>query len=146
MHHASLKAHSEPRIKLGIPIIGCPNYLALMGPRAEASGYSISAPHFPPALIKYVRKHDASSVDCSSNDSFINPFLGKNVLVLSGGMDKLVPWSASKDFVDKLYTGDGVKKVIVEENAGHECTPQMVQALCTFVWEYALKATLRSAF
>lgn len=132
-------------MKIGIPIIGCPDYLSLMGPRAHASGFTVSPPHFPPSLMDHVKIHDPSSVEASSDDPSLNPFIGKHVLVLCGAMDKLVPWSASKKFVDELQVGSGTKKVVVEENAGHECTPLMVQELTSFVWEHGVKCTFKSS-
>ncbi|KAG1836212.1 hypothetical protein DFJ58DRAFT_917733 [Suillus subalutaceus] len=57
-----------------------------------------------------------------------NPFLGKKVLVISGKEDKLVPWVTSAEFVDGLEVGEGgIKRVVVEEGAGHECTSGMLK-------------------
>ena len=118
-------------------------------PRAKASGFSTGPPTFPSSLVEYIKVHDPSSIlnDPSSLvDPSQNPFFGKHVLVLSGADDKLVPWSASKRFVDELQVGPGgTKKVIVEEGAGHECTPQMVRELARFVWEHALQPVVESA-
>jgi len=117
-----------------------------MGPRASASGFSISAPHFPPSLLSYIKIHDPCSVDASSSDPSVNPFLGKDILVLCGAEDKLVPWAASKEFVEKLEVGSaGTKEVIVEEGAGHECTAKMVQALGKFVWKHALSVSPKAS-
>lgn len=125
---------------MGIPIIGCPDYLALIGPRAAASGHPVSAPCFPTLLLSYIQKHDPAFTNITSLNSAENPFIGKHILVLSGGIDKVVPWAASKTFVDNLQVGSsGIKKVIVEEEAGHECTPLMVRELARFVWDYALE-------
>ncbi|KAF8510957.1 Alpha/Beta hydrolase protein [Hysterangium stoloniferum] len=145
-HSTWISLRNEPRINIGIPIIGCPDYLALMRPRAEASGFSTEAPVFPPSLIEYIRHHDPGSVDSASHDPSRNPFLGKHILVLSGAADTLVPWSASKRFVDELQVGSGTKRVFLEEGAGHECTPKMVQELASFVWEHALKISPRANY
>lgn len=88
----------------------------------------------------------------TSADPYINPYIGKKVLVLSGGSDPLVPWKFSKDFVEELVVrrsseGEaggnsgawtGKKEVIVEEQAKHEVTPTMIANLCRFVWEETL--------
>lgn len=59
--------------------------------------------------------------------------MGKKVLVLSGGIDTLVPWAASKQFVENLWVGNGgVKRVLVVPDAGHECTAAMVAEAAQF--------------
>ena len=51
----------------------------------------------------------------------------------------MVPWSASKTFVDRLDVGpDGLKEVILEQGVGHECTKEMVRVMSQFIWEQAL--------
>jgi predicted esterase len=63
-----------------------------------------------------------------------NPFIGKKILVLSGGEDTLVPWSMSHAFVEGLEVGEmGVKKVVIQENTGHECTNEMVEEMAVFI-------------
>jgi len=138
-HSTWIVLRDEPRVNIGVPIIGCPEYLSLMGPRAQASGLTVTPPHFPASFIDYVKTHDPSSAEVSSDDPSQNPFIGKHILVLSGADDQLVPWSASKKFVDALQVGNGTKKVVVEERAGHECTPRMVQTLASFVWKHGMK-------
>lgn len=81
------------------------------------------------------RKYDPTH----ATDSAVNPFIGKKVLVLSGGADPLVPWTASQKFVDELQVGEsGRKEVFVQDGAGHECTSEMVERLAKFIWENAL--------
>jgi predicted esterase len=105
----------------------------------------VAPPHFPDSFMSCVKIRDPSSVEASSPNPSQNPFIGKHVLVLSGADDRLVPWSASKKFVEALQVGKGTKKVIVEENAGHECTPRMVQELAGFVWEHGVKGSIKSS-
>lgn len=116
-----------------------------MGPRAQASGLTIAPPHFPPSIIDRVKTRDPASVDGASPNASLNPFLGKHILVLSGADDQLVPWSASKRFVDTLQVGNGTKKVIVQENTGHECTPRMVEELASFVWQHGMNRSTKSS-
>lgn len=67
-----------------------------------------------------------------------NPFFGKKILVLSGGKDQLVPWSASQDFVERLHVGDeGTKISVVVPEAGHECHPVMMETMAKFIWDEA---------
>ncbi|GJJ08657.1 hypothetical protein Clacol_002876 [Clathrus columnatus] len=139
-HSTWIALKNDPRIRIGIPIIGCPDYLALICPRASDSGYPINPPYFPVALVNYIKKKDPASVNTTSLDSFENPYIGKRILVLSGGVDKVVPWVASQNFVDKLQVGSsGIKKVVLEETAGHECTSLMIKELAGFIWQHALK-------
>lgn len=112
-----------------------------MSQRAQFVGIPFEAPYYPLHLKAYVDAYDpASFAFRETDDTSTNPFLGKRVLVLSGAKDKLVPWSASKEFVEGLEVGDaGVKKVFLEENAGHECTPAMVQEAAYFVIDWLAK-------
>jgi len=131
-HSVWIALTRDPRIQLGIPIIGCPDYTKLISQRARFFGVPLEAPHYPLHLKAYVDSYDPASFAFRENDA-TNPFLGKRILVLSGAKDKLVPWSASQEFVEGLEVGDGVKKVVLEENAGHECTPSMIREAGLFV-------------
>jgi len=78
-----------------------------------------------PAKCPYRTKHKS------------NPFLGRKILVLSGAKDTLVPWVASSEFVQNLEVGeDGIKRFLLEESAGHECTPRMQHEAGLFVNEW----------
>ncbi|KAF8322596.1 hypothetical protein DL93DRAFT_2071445 [Clavulina sp. PMI_390] len=130
MSGVSLGGHStwhclkeDPRIKIGVPIIG---------------GSASASPHFN-RNTTLPGKYDPTS----PTDRAANPFLGKHVLVLSGGKDKLVPYTFSRAFVDSLVTGeDGSKDAWVQPEAGHELTDAMLERLCAFIWEKALCAPL----
>ncbi|KZT02542.1 alpha/beta-hydrolase [Laetiporus sulphureus 93-53] len=129
---------NEPRVKTGIPIIGCPDYIKLMAERAEKNGVPFVPPYIPKSLLDFIQTHDAAAAPYTSTDSS-NPFLGKKVLVLSGADDKLVPWTASQDFVEGLNVGEsGVKQVVVAPGVGHECTPDMVKIMSNFIWDQVL--------
>lgn len=57
-----------------------------------------------------------------------------------GGIDTLVPWATSQEFLEKLQVGkSGVKKVVVVPDAGHECTAVMVAEAAQFIEMEALK-------
>ncbi|KAI0926415.1 hypothetical protein AcV5_008882 [Taiwanofungus camphoratus] len=129
----------EPRVKFGIPIIACPDYIALMSKRAKHNSVPWEPPYVPDSLLSLIKQHDAVAAPYTADDPS-NPFLGKKVLVLSGADDKLVPFSAGKHFVDNLNVGNGVKKVIVYPGVGHKCTPEMVQEMSKFIWKEALTA------
>ena len=134
----SLSASTEPRITLGVPIIGCPDYLHLISRRAQASGIAFAPPYAPEGFVTHVRQHDPSSTPFAAADAS-NPFHNKKVLVLSGADDTLVPWESSDAFVRDLHVGpEGTKQVIVYPGVGHACTEEMVKATADFVWEQVL--------
>lgn len=132
-HSTWIALSREPRLSLGIPIIGCPDYTKLISQRAASSDVPFSPPYFPTSLKSYVGKRDPAQLAYRAKDAS-NPFFGKMVLVLSGKEDKLVPWVASAEFVEGLEVGEGgVKRVVVEEGAGHECTKVMQKEAGVFV-------------
>ncbi|KAG1847589.1 Alpha/Beta hydrolase protein [Suillus subluteus] len=132
----------EPRLTLGIPIVGCPDYTKLISQRAQSSSIPISPPYFSTSLKIYIETHDPAQLAYRAKDAS-NPFLGKKILVLSGKEDKIVPWVASAEFVDGLEVGEGgVKRVVVEEGAGHECTSGMRKEAGLFVREWLSGAVL----
>ncbi|KAJ7123343.1 hypothetical protein C8R46DRAFT_1147866 [Mycena filopes] len=126
-------AASDPRVKLAVPIIACPDYYALMHGRATALGIAIGPPHFPDALLEVIKAKALTALPYKSK-GLENPFLGKKVLVMSGASDALVPWSASEAFVEGLEVGaSGSKEVRVFEGVGHVVTAGMVDAFVEFV-------------
>ena len=129
---------TDPRISIGIPIIGCPNYLELIKRRAHKNSIAFQAPQIPNSLITLISTSDPASKDFKSLNAS-NPFLGKKILVLSGKEDPLVPWCVSKPFVDALEVGpEGVKKVFLQEGVRHVCTNEMVDKAAGFVGEHLL--------
>ncbi|KIO26309.1 hypothetical protein M407DRAFT_243771 [Tulasnella calospora MUT 4182] len=132
-HAAWIALKEEPRLSLGIPIIGCPNYLGLMEARAIKNGIATGPPIFPESLRKYIVEHDPVSVPYKEESSS-NPFVGKHILVSSGGADELVPWEFSKEFVEGLVVGkEGVKRVFLQDGIGHSTTPEMMEGAAKFV-------------
>ncbi|KAI0059195.1 alpha/beta-hydrolase [Artomyces pyxidatus] len=139
-HSTWLTLKNEPRVRVGIPIIGCPDYLALIGFRAKSSGVPLAPPFMPASLRARIQADDPVANAFRSLEPGENPFLGKRILVLSGEADTLVPWIASKEFVEGLEVGDGKKKVMVMSGVGHEYTKTMMLELFQFFWEEALLA------
>lgn len=127
----------EPRVRIGIPIIGCPAYLTMLAPRALKASVPLAPPYIPTTLLSRIQSDFPSYYQ--SHDSTLNPFIGKRVLVLSGEKDRLVPWDASSAFVEGLEVGKtGRRKVRLQEGVGHEYTKEMKGALIEFFWEEAL--------
>jgi hypothetical protein len=122
----------EPRIRIGIPICGCPDYLALLERRAEHLGLPRTPPYFPASLRALVRANDTVPATATA-------FAGKRVLVLAGADDKLVPWESSRAFVEALDVGRGGRKVVmVVPDVKHEFTDGMREETFQFFWEEAL--------
>ncbi|KAF8958322.1 Alpha/Beta hydrolase protein [Flammula alnicola] len=132
-HSTWLALSQDPRIGLGIPIIGCPDYLELIKRRAETSNIPFTAPYVPSSFLEFIGLSDPASKNYASLEES-NPFLGKKILVLSGEEDTLVPWAASDKFVSALEVGPrGLKRVIVQKGVGHECTDEMVEEAANFI-------------
>ncbi|KAF9494486.1 hypothetical protein BDN71DRAFT_1483035 [Pleurotus eryngii] len=132
-HTAWLALAHEPRITFAVVILGCADYLALMSRRAAESEFELASPTLPPSLVSLIGQVDPIYTPYTVNDSR-NPFLGKKILVLRGAMDRIVPWSASARFVQDLQVGErGLKKVMVQEGVGHECTLEMTKLMAEFL-------------
>ena len=155
--HATWFALShEPRLRVGIPIIGapspttcprpchstppagCSDYLHLMSRRANNSGIAFEPPYIPASFLAYVRANDPPYSPYTQPDTS-HPFFGKQILVLSGADDPIVPWESSEEFVKNLEVGPGgTKKVIVYPGVAHKCTDDMIKETSEFVWEHIL--------
>ncbi|KAI0029763.1 Alpha/Beta hydrolase protein [Vararia minispora EC-137] len=137
-HAVWLALKDEPRVRIGIPIIGCPDYMTLMQLRADKQGVSLGPPYMPASLRATVHASDPPHASYRAADRS-NPYFGKKILVLSGADDVLVPWSASRAFVDALVVGEhGRKEVMLLEGVGHQYTEAMKWEAFRFVWEEAL--------
>ncbi|KAJ3817072.1 Alpha/Beta hydrolase protein [Lentinula raphanica] len=125
----------DPRIQVGIPIIGCPDYLTLISKRAEQFGISLdsASKYFPESVLTLIKKEAPPATPYLVED-VSNPFFGKKILVLSGAADPLVPWFASESFVEGLKVGpNGYKKVVVQPDTGHTVAPEMLKELAVFL-------------
>ncbi|OSD07726.1 hypothetical protein PYCCODRAFT_1429950 [Trametes coccinea BRFM310] len=140
-HATWIVLRNEPRIQVAVPIIACPDYLALMTRRAKSHKLPVGPPYFPQSLLDLIRRADPAAAPYTAADAS-NPFLGKKILVLAGADDKKVPWeTAARPFVEGLNVGPGgVKEVVVERGVGHEFSPAMMKECARFVWKHALGA------
>ena len=95
LHHISKHLNpnkgTDDRVKAGVAVIGCPTFPALMIPRAEEKREE----RLPQAFLDLVAKLDPK-LDIISK---------KDLLILKGDEDLLVPWKASEEFVSKLPKG-----------------------------------------
>nr|POF01224.1 hypothetical protein CFP56_21172 [Quercus suber] len=121
---------SDPRIRAGLVVIGCPDYVRLMTDRAVRNKLStctdtepagrdfVGSKDFPPALVEAVKTSDPAGIllhglpeptkkPSDSEKQRLRLVLqerlaGKKILCLSGGKDKLVPHAQGKPFLDWL--------------------------------------------
>lgn len=143
-HSAYLAILHEPRITAGVVVIGCPDYVRLMQYRAEKSKLEcgteglLGSKEFPENFLGVVSLTDpaAIGVDEILKRGLLN---GKKVLTLSGGADKLVPYSCGEPFLKGLkeaYSGgrlEGEWTDVTYPGVGHDCTSEMAGDLGKFV-------------
>ncbi|KAL0949103.1 hypothetical protein HGRIS_009192 [Hohenbuehelia grisea] len=141
-HAAWIALAHDVRLKAGIMICGCPDYLPLITERARNSSVAAEAPYIPQSLRALIGRNDPASKPYSVSDDS-NPFLNKKILVIAAGKDTVVTWAACESFVRELEVGSsGVKRVLVEDDAPHSCTDKMVRWTSDFVQEYILAGQL----
>jgi hypothetical protein len=131
-----LMAH-ERRLSHAVIVIGCPSYAKLVTDRCVSSGYPTVAPWLPKPFLDLVKRTSAEGVNHTANDDS-NPFFGKKLMIIVGGeKDVLVPWKESKDYVTALNVGpQGIKKVHIHEEAGHEFNAAMIDETANFIASY----------
>lgn len=125
----------DPRVTVGIPIIGCASYTTLITNRAKTSGIPLAAPYLPSHFLSTIAKLEAAAQPASR-------FSGKRILVLSGGSDKLVPAAYNEPFLEGLRTdgfGEDALRVRVFEGAGHEVVEGMVEEMERWVRIWLIK-------
>ncbi|KAH9011897.1 Alpha/Beta hydrolase protein [Lactarius pseudohatsudake] len=130
-HATWLALRHEPRIRIGIPICGCANIVTLLELYADKLGIPRTAPYFPESLWALVRAYDPATAPPGA-------FVGKRILALSGADDRLVPWSASRAFMEALDVGPRGKKTVMVLPGKHGCTDEMRDEMFRFFWEEAL--------
>lgn len=134
----------DPRVKIGVPIIGCPDYKALLAPRIKkrpppGGPDALVPPVWPDTFDRLLAQQGVVECDYTSNDATSNPYYGKRILVLGGADDRLVPPHIGYPFFEGLNVGpSGAKRQIIEAGAGHECTPAMIRHLADWIWEHGL--------
>jgi predicted esterase len=102
-------------------IIGCPDYKALVSQRA---GNKEKDKRLPKLFLDLVAKLDPKLENVSR----------KEVLILKGDEDELVPWSASQEFVGRLPNER--KEVVGFPGVGHKFTDQMMAKAVSWIVEW----------
>ncbi|SCZ99637.1 BZ3500_MvSof-1268-A1-R1_Chr3-1g06176 [Microbotryum saponariae] len=133
-HSTWLALAHEPRITLGIPIVGSPDMLTLLTARARSLDLAIEAPHFPSRLLELWQRLDPIHAPPKAYE-------GKRILILSGAEDELVNFvkGGTDDFVssklNKAVGKNGCVQVWVQEKTGHTYSQEMIERTCRFLVE-----------
>ncbi|KAI5208115.1 hypothetical protein E4T39_01502 [Aureobasidium subglaciale] len=158
----------DPRITTAVVVIGCPDYKLLMTDRAKKSKLStwtssegksfLGSADYPKGLCEATDKWDPKSRlvgdklhPTEDQKRTLQPLIkemlgGKHILCLSGGKDKLVPYTCSAPFLDWMKSGldkkdgwfndQGIVLVdTVDETAGHEYSAKMKVEAVRFISE-----------
>lgn len=141
---------NDPRIKIGVPFIGMPDYSRLLASRTRTSFVANAPPYVPNSLKALVERIDPARTAYDSFDAGKNPFWGKKIYVLSGANDKLVLWDWNEDFLRGLVVGEpsGQRgemeglKIHRRPGVGHEVTEEMVEEAGEWIWRWGIVAPL----
>ncbi|KAK4048626.1 hypothetical protein OIV83_004596 [Microbotryomycetes sp. JL201] len=135
----------EPRLSLGIPIIGSPDTVALLSNRARRlppplGPLAFSSPHVPDTFQKFLARNDPINVS-------LDTWRGRKVCVLSGKDDELVNYDVggTAAFVERLQQPDvlgrdGVIDVWVQDGVGHAYSAEMAERASDFLWRHGLSS------
>ncbi|WVW79583.1 hypothetical protein I302_101552 [Kwoniella bestiolae CBS 10118] len=134
-HVAWRLLQEEPRIRIGIPIIGLPfeSFPKYMGPRAESLNIPFTPPTYPPSLLPLLE----GDVDHSN-------YKGKKILTIHGGHDKLVPLDKGQKDIEEILrvvnaSEGGKAEIYVDDETGHAVSREMVRRTAEWVWEFGLR-------
>ncbi|PKI84509.1 hypothetical protein MVES1_001825 [Malassezia vespertilionis] len=123
----------EPRIKVGVSLIGTPDFQKLIAMRAKKSGLEDKPPVVPNALRKLMQAEDPAETPYREPNAS-NPFFGKKICACNGEDDTLVRYSYSEEFYNHVLVGppgsqdqrDGFM-VFLQPSTGHKVTSPMLQ-------------------
>lgn len=135
LHVRLLTNADDPRIRVGVPFIGTPDFQKLIAMRAEKSNLQDAPPTVPGTLRALLQRVDPASQPYREVGPR-NPFFGKKILACCGADDTLVRFSYSQDFLEHLVVAEPGSEdarrsfqVYVQPNTGHKVTPESTYAL-----------------
>ena len=88
----------DPRVRVGVPFIGMPDYEKLLAQRTKTSNVNDGPPQVPDTLRALIRRIDPAKQPYREA-SPSNPFFGKKICICCGEDDKLVRFSFSEEFI-----------------------------------------------
>jgi Prolyl oligopeptidase family len=116
----------DDRITWGCSIIGCPSYIELIEYRLRQSGLPVQQPYLPQSFLRILEREDPGTILQSKNEIPIS-LKQKQILVLAGQEDRLVPWTACTNFVSALQQQSQKIQVRQYEGVGHTYHPEMMR-------------------
>ncbi|WVQ73062.1 hypothetical protein IAR50_002625 [Cryptococcus sp. DSM 104548] len=132
--------HDDPRVRIGIPIIGLPfeSLPKYLGARAINNGLSWGPPTYPPSLQRIIEPYRDPVLEQKA-------YAGKKILTMHGKEDKLVPFAKGEEDIKQIekWTEEeaekgGICAIDLQENVGHVCTIEMLKKSAEWTWRYAL--------
>ncbi|CAE6470724.1 unnamed protein product [Rhizoctonia solani] len=136
-HAAWLSMDRDPRLSVCIPIIGSPDFLEIATARNNLTGLPLVSSYMTSVTRNYILKNDP--VSCRRNSLRPDPFMNKHILALAGAQDGMIPFTATRQFLDRINVGPiGTKRLIIQQGVGHQCTREMVIEMAELVWAVAL--------
>lgn len=143
---------NDSRIRIGVPMIGMPDFSKLLHSRTRTSFVTNGPPYVPASLKVLIEQIDPARTRYDSWDPQVNPFWGKKICVLSGAQDKLVLWDWNEDFLNALVVGEptGARgemnglKIHRRDGVGHEVTADMVEEAGEWIWRWGVNISTPS--
>ncbi|KAK9237452.1 Alpha/Beta hydrolase protein [Lipomyces kononenkoae] len=112
----------DARIQIGIPIVGCPDLTSLL---IDRLGHYASVNQIPEGTKEWPKSIEKLY---ASRDAKITTINGKQMLVLNGAVDRLVPDKFTKPWIEK-YAANNDVKYIVQAGTGHCLSWQMMDEI-----------------
>ena len=142
-----LNLSDDPRVTIGVPFIGMPDYQKLLARRAQNNYVPNAPPTVPGSLRALIQRTDPAAR--GGHDAFdprLNPFWGKKILICSGAEDKLVKWEYNDEFVKGLVVEEpsGPRgemnglRIFREEGTGHWVSEKMVTEAGQWIWGWGV--------
>ncbi|OWZ39271.1 hypothetical protein J010_04030 [Cryptococcus neoformans] len=134
--------HDDPRVQIGIPIIGLPfeSFPIYLRDRALSQGFKWEPPLYPSSLKSFIEPERNPVVEQQK-------YSGKKILSLHGKEDRLVPYGKGErelrqieKWVEEDKSQGGVCAIDVQDDVGHVCSIQMLRKAAEWTWIYALRA------
>ncbi|CDZ96289.1 hypothetical protein [Phaffia rhodozyma] len=139
-HAAWTVLRHEPRVEIGIPIIGCPDFASLMTARLASQNLKFEPPIIPDTFRALIKQRDPVNCSFQAESAKENPFIGKKILVLSGRKDRLVPHVPhTSAFLEKLNVGTTGRLENVEYDCGHELTEEGISRSAEWIRVHGLE-------
>ncbi|ELU40460.1 alpha/beta hydrolase family domain-containing protein [Rhizoctonia solani AG-1 IA] len=127
----------DKKVQLRELNIGSPDFLEIATARNNLTGLPLVSSYMTSVTRNHILKNDP--VSCRRNSLRPDPFMNKHILALAGAQDGMIPFTATRQFLDRINVGPiGTKRLIIQQGVGHQCTREMVIEMAELVWAVAL--------